>query len=216
MSQKPYQRKWYLENQERLRAKARQRYKEKRAEILQYQKGYHLKNRQRDLRRSREHYRNNRAVYIQRSRNFYAAHREDILVLGKARRSAKVTRIKLTPEQRKINRKRNADRWVKKNPRKIYGYVVARRARKRGAEIGPQNVISKWTDKIKAKPFARCYWCGKLVSTRKIQIDHIHALNLGGRHSADNLCVSCPSCNGKKSDRAIRDWNAKLEQPILL
>jgi len=49
-----------------------------------------------------------------------------------------------------------------------------------------------------------CFWCDNYTET--IHIDHIYPLTKGGEHSINNLCVSCPSCNLRKSDKDPEVW----------
>jgi hypothetical protein len=46
-----------------------------------------------------------------------------------------------------------------------------------------------------------CAWCGRSVVGRDIEIDHVVPLTRGGAHRADNLAVSCPDCNRRKSGK---------------
>lgn len=40
-------------------------------------------------------------------------------------------------------------------------------------------------------------------------LDHIDALAAGGEDSPANLCTACNKCNGRKSNRATTDWEAR-------
>ena len=46
----------------------------------------------------------------------------------------------------------------------------------------------------------RCYWCGK---RRKPTLDHVIPLSKGGLHVAENVVVSCLSCNSKKQAKIL-------------
>lgn len=46
-----------------------------------------------------------------------------------------------------------------------------------------------------------CAWCGRSVVGDDIEIDHIMPLRRGGDHTIDNLAVTCPDCNRRKSDQ---------------
>lgn len=50
-----------------------------------------------------------------------------------------------------------------------------------------------------------CYLCGLPADPTAWDLDHIHALDLGGEHSYANAAVSHPSCNRSKSNRAWPD-----------
>jgi len=51
----------------------------------------------------------------------------------------------------------------------------------------------------------RCHICGELCDKDNFHVDHIEAYSLGGKTSLENLKVSCPSCNLKKSNKNTTD-----------
>lgn len=56
-----------------------------------------------------------------------------------------------------------------------------------------------------------CVYCGKIYVTSKMHVDHIYPLSKGGKHSADNLCMACPSCNFSKSDKILHlEWKPPI------
>ena len=46
---------------------------------------------------------------------------------------------------------------------------------------------------------AGCVLCG---STRRMSVDHIHPIILGGTHAPDNVRILCGSCNSSKGGRS--------------
>lgn len=48
-----------------------------------------------------------------------------------------------------------------------------------------------------------CQYCG---SREKLTLDHIIPLAKGGKHSEDNLCVACGSCNCSKATKDVILW----------
>lgn len=89
-------------------------------------------------------------------------------------------------------------RWAKENPEKVRStkksYKARRRAQKSGGIGGAD--LAAWLnlqDKV-------CYWCGDRCD-KNHHVDHYEPLSKGGEHEIDNLVISCPSCNLKKSSK---------------
>jgi hypothetical protein len=52
-----------------------------------------------------------------------------------------------------------------------------------------------------------CRYCGKLVSNRTANMDHVNPWNLGGRTNSKNLVTCCRECNTKKGNKT--SWTPK-------
>ena len=127
---------------------------------------------------------------IERSAKYYATHREQIKKYSTLYRA-------IRPEVHRQS-------------------AAKRRALKRSAPIGDIEIITKWIEQWKAKRKVRCYWCGEKFPPNKCHMDHIISLARGGKHSIENLAISCFSCNSRKRAKSLDDWNAVLVQPVLL
>ena len=90
-----------------------------------------------------------------------------------------------------------------------------RRARKISATIGDHQAIFQWQKKWRSYKRVICYWCGSSVAGKMAHADHIVPLSKKGAHSIENMCISCASCNCRKSAKALTDWNKELSQPVL-
>jgi hypothetical protein len=94
-------------------------------------------------------------------------------------------------------------RWRKANRDRSNAIIAAsthrRRSQKEGGLSGPET--STWF--LAQKRI--CHWCGKRCA-KDAQIDHIQPLSRGGGHEAHNLCISCPTCNQRKSARDPVEW----------
>lgn len=101
--------------------------------------------------------------------------------------------------------------WAKQNNRKAW---LRRRARLAAASIGNEQTILGFVNSVRTKKYVRCYYCQTKTAGKTCHIDHIVPLSKGGRHSIDNLCVSCPGCNLSKHNRLLRDY-IKLGQQLL-
>mgnify|MGYP000939281706 FL=1 len=55
----------------------------------------------------------------------------------------------------------------------------------------------------------RCWWCGKSVGDN-YHVDHLIPLTRGGKHSARNIVISCPSCNLSKNNKLPHEWTSRL------
>lgn len=80
-------------------------------------------------------------------------------------------------------------------------------ARKHKATIEPvkRNVVYKRDRGI-------CYLCGKKVSKKNWQLEHIIPLSRNGKHSYENVAVSHPKCNQMKRDKTPEEYERWLEK----
>lgn len=124
-----------------------------------------------------------------------------------------------------------AQRWRKRNPEKSLEahrkyrqnhkaerslYRSIRRARIAGISTPDADLIFAWESQWRNKISNRCFWCKKITKTGQCHADHIVALNNGGEHSVENLCISCCKCNLSKGHKELFVWNASIKEPVLL
>jgi 5-methylcytosine-specific restriction endonuclease McrA len=50
-----------------------------------------------------------------------------------------------------------------------------------------------------------CQYCGKTLSTEKLNLDHVIPRSRGGKNTWDNLVCSCITCNRKKKARTPKE-----------
>lgn len=55
-----------------------------------------------------------------------------------------------------------------------------------------------------------CEYCKKATEQNQRTIDHVVALNSGGKHTAKNLVMACRQCNSAKSDRPVEKFLTRL------
>ncbi len=96
-------------------------------------------------------------------------------------------------------------RWREANPGKVREKDHRRRARKKGATIGPVDEAAiHERDKV-------CIYCG---SDQDLTIDHLIPLARGGPHCQDNLAVACRRCNSSKGTKTYEEFT--IEKPPVL
>ena len=56
-----------------------------------------------------------------------------------------------------------------------------------------------------------CQYCGyHSKDAKKLTIDHVHPRDKGGGTQWTNLVTACPTCNGKKSNKLLKECGMKL------
>lgn len=130
--------------------------------------------------------------YRARSRRWYAANSDTALATGRAWRTA-------NPEKMKAA----VARWARANPDNVRARCAKRRALQSAA---PGRGISpaEWRE-ILAGALGICAYCNE---RRRLELDHIEPLALGGEHDVDNAAAACKSCNSSKSDIPLLVWLA--------
>jgi 5-methylcytosine-specific restriction endonuclease McrA len=120
-------------------------------------------------------------------------------------------------EAARRHRAENKEWW--KEVRKKYaktekGIMSSRNARhRRRAAVANGNVSTNDLVALKKKAKGRCYYCGE--KCKSLTLDHIVPISKGGRHSLDNLVMSCQPCNRNKSDRDPAEY-AKTKGMLLI
>ena len=104
-------------------------------------------------------------------------------------------------------------RSIKKNPHLAVSKTARRRARMSGPE---QPAVAAFIKSVRRKKRVICYWCKSELSGNNAHIDHILALALGGRHTIENICVSCADCNLKKHAKPVSALNIEGQQFLSL
>jgi 5-methylcytosine-specific restriction endonuclease McrA len=180
-----------------------------------YLKDYNFKNREKHRDAARIRYQSDKAKFIEKARLWEKAN----------------------PEKRKASIRRNVvkntartKRWVAANKerheaskKKYYDSHYndflfrnhVRRALVRNATINLAG-IKAWMKSVKSKPTCVCYYCRSVIKTSELHWEHIVPLAKGGSHSVENLCVSCASCNFKKSTKSVQAFIVTGQQILSL
>ena len=56
-----------------------------------------------------------------------------------------------------------------------------------------------------------CYYCGRLLGSKDLTMDHIVPLARGGRSTKENLVACCKDCNNKKKTLLPIEWEEYME-----
>jgi 5-methylcytosine-specific restriction endonuclease McrA len=68
-------------------------------------------------------------------------------------------------------------------------------------ECRPNKKLIKWHYLLKLEPC--CVYCGQLATS----IDHVWPTSRGGPDIESNLVPACHSCNSRKNDRLLTEWD---------
>jgi len=97
--------------------------------------------------------------------------------------------------------------WAKRNPERSKAikrsYKHRRRSIERAGISGSE--LHQWC----AKQSKVCYWCG-VDCNKDYHVDHYIPLSKGGKHVFENLVISCPVCNMRKSAKDPYDWAQEI------
>ena len=78
-----------------------------------------------------------------------------------------------------------------------------RRARIRGARIGDSACLRRFYAAAHTSEELPCSICGCATTLATRHVDHVVPLCAGGKHSVENLAVTCSTCNLKKGSKHV-------------
>ncbi len=181
---------WYRENQTAQIEKQLRRYHGKRSHIC---------------RMRRRHYRDNRQECLDKLHAYRWANIERVRAYDRARNKGN-PKVKLKGRRwylrNKELTKRRSIEWIKANPHKHRAFVRMRRARLAAVSIA--DCTSKIVE-LQRGP-RPCVYCGVILSSKMITIDHIIPIARGGKHEPENLAVACKPCNSSKGKKLLQEW----------
>jgi len=122
-------------------------------------------------------------------RLYYEEHKDEILVAEKERK-----------RERAIRDKEIAIHSVECTDRA--------RAIKGGAWVGP--LKTGYRERIQKEQNNLCYYCGCDLSKSGTNLEHKTPLSRGGKHSMDNMVISCPSCNRSKHSKTEEEYASEV------
>lgn len=237
MTTKEYQHQQYLKRRaaigaEEIRRRNRESYERNKEKTLARGRERYLKNREKIIARTSDYHKRNPDIARKSAANYAYRHPDRVKATqlksriksgGKAQRAYYWrNRDRLLPILKsKRDRNKSAYRKYQKEWRarnKHYVNVVKpamRRAREKHNGVDSTS-ISKFVNEVRSKLAVKCFWCETRFPGKYAQIDHIVPIAKGGRHSIENLCVACATCNHKKGAKDLISWNLSKSNPQLV
>ena len=82
-----------------------------------------------------------------------------------------------------------------------WGFITSKFYKLKRGEIKISDTIREW-EAEQTSP-KECVFCGSLEN---LSTDHLIPKNRGGNNSADNLVITCKSCNSSRGDKGVFEW----------
>lgn len=61
-------------------------------------------------------------------------------------------------------------------------------------------------EKLWEEATGHCIYCGKPISQKEMEADHIVPVCMGGGNGFDNKVCSCPRCNARKAGQSLEEF----------
>jgi len=95
-------------------------------------------------------------------------------------------------------------KWREENYDRLMEIADKSRATKEGGWVGPppkgyRNILIKNQNNL-------CYYCGCDLLESGTNLEHKTPLSKGGKHSMDNMVISCPRCNRRKCSKTEEEY----------
>lgn len=187
---------WYQENKEHVAEYGKQYRLDNAERIAGYNKHYYWDNLERERKRTRESHIRYQPRVLRYNREYVRKNRNIV---------------------RAQHNKRHAHRMQNDLEYRLRSQISHKKgkARRRAREVSAEGThtaedirqqIRSQTDK---QGHLYCWWCGNVIEGA-YHLDHRIALAKGGSNGADNLVISCPTCNLSKQDKTPGEWAGRL------
>ena len=127
-------------------------------------------------------------------------------------RARRRRRFEKDPDRERARERRKWHRWIVNNRDKqrvrVRRSQDKRRQYKFQNTVGPAFTVRDVELQRKAQN-NHCWWCSKALKDT-YHIDHRIPLSRGGSNSAENICLTCPTCNLSKNNKLPWEWNGRL------
>ena len=107
-------------------------------------------------------------------------------------------------EKNKERRRFFTRQWRKKNPLKTKAMFYKRKISLRDLELHTIQLV--YEDNIKCYGTLTCYLCEKPLLFGGDCLEHKTPLSRGGTNKYENLAVACRSCNSKKHNKTLEEY----------
>jgi 5-methylcytosine-specific restriction endonuclease McrA len=144
-----------------------------------------------------------------KSKTYYQEHITEIHAKQKKWReenpSKNLAYIKKWRDENPEKVKNAVKRWSLANPERVRINNQAYLARKKGAAI-KDFTNHDWKTLLRIFNY-HCAYCGRSQEEVKLTTDHIVPISRGGDHTVTNIVPACGSCNSKKKNKTLEEWN---------
>lgn len=95
------------------------------------------------------------------------------------------------------------------DPQALQRYATNMNTRAKRVKAIGRLTIESLRDRI-FESGGRCEWCAIDLVNQDFELDHVLSLSHQGKNTADNLVVSCPDCNRRKSGKHPAKFAAEI------
>lgn len=95
--------------------------------------------------------------------------------------------------------------WKEQNRLKVRVYNINYKNKKKCGD----KITKTFINNLNRQQCYKCLYCGCDVS-EVFHVEHLTALSRGGLNTKDNLAISCPTCNLKKSNKLFFEYFIEL------
>lgn len=173
-------REWYYANLDKAKANKLKYYAENKIKLLEQKKQYYISNKEEMKEKARIVYHNTKEESRARHKLYTQKNRSELL--AKKRAYNKTDAAKLSS----INSNN-----------------------KRRAIIKDGNVTTEQLANL-YKTEKNCYWCKCKLEKNNTHLDHFYPLSKGGKHTLNNLVLTCVSCNLSKYNKDPLDFAKEI------
>lgn len=208
-----YDKQWKAKNRNKINSQARERRQKNLPQRIQYERDWRSKNRQ----KSRDYTKKSRLKHIDKRR---AEDRQRAREHSKERMAYNEEWRKANPEKQKAIQKREywkhrdkklakSKEW-RKTPRGRAFRKAATYKRRTLQKLNGGSFTGSDVQLHLRSQNGKCWWCGCELDPNDYHVDHRIALSKGGSNSANNICISCPTCNLEKRAKYPWEWKGRL------
>ena len=193
-----YDKKYRLENNDKIKEKQKKYYEENKEERSSYYKKWRAEN-QEHVKKYREENKERTTEYNKKQ---WLENKEERKALVDKWRKENAEHIK---NYRKVNRDRDKEKareWGRSERGNRLRRTTTNRYRARKKSLKNDFTEKQWKECMKHFDYT-CAYCG---SPGKLEQEHFVPITKSGHFTKNNIVPSCRSCNGSKSNSDFEDW----------
>lgn len=177
-----------------------------RAERIERMAAWRAENPDKTSAYSAAYYAEHREERLAYNATYREAHREEIAAGKRAWEGAHEQERLAQREEHLGDHAEATKRWRTRHPEQRG--VDRRNRRAREANAPGSHTAADVTAQY-ARQGGRCYWCGEKTG-RHYHVDHVVPLAKGGSNGPENLVISCPTCNLRKSTKLPHEFAERM------